>query len=89
MDLLLRTKNMKPFDTETPLRLAVFASGGGSNFQAILDAVERGMLPLTVALCLSNTPKAGALARAQPYGVQIRLITSRKTFSKSERDTEF
>ena len=77
VDLLLRTKNMKPFDTETPLRLAVFASGGGSNFQAILDAVERGTLPLTVALCLSNTPKAGALARARRYGVPTAVLDSR------------
>ncbi len=68
---------MKPFDTETPLRLAVFASGGGTNFQAILDAVERGSLPLTVALCLSNTPKAGALARARRYGVPTAVLDSR------------
>ncbi len=68
---------MKPIDTETPLRLAVFASGGGTNFQAILDAVERGSLPLTVALCLSNTPKAGALARARRYGVPTAVLDSR------------
>ena len=68
---------MKPFDTETPLRLAVFASGGGTNFQAILDAVERGTLPLTVALCLSNTPKAGALAHAQRYGVPTAVLDPR------------
>ncbi len=68
---------MKPIDTETPLRLAVFASGGGTNFQAILDAVERDTLPLTVALCLSNTPKAGALARARRYGVPTAVLDPR------------
>ena len=65
---------MQPIDSETPLRLAVFASGGGTNFQAILDAVERGTLPLTVALCLSNTPKAGALMRARRHGVSTAIL---------------
>jgi len=49
----------------TPLRLAVFASGGGTNFQAILDAIEQGALSAEVALCVSNRPDAGALDRAR------------------------
>ena len=59
------------------MRLAVFASGGGTNFQAILDAVENGTLPITVALCLSNTPKAGALARAKRHGVATTVLDPR------------
>ena len=68
---------MNPIDPNAPLRLAVFASGGGSNFQAMLDAVEGGTLPLTVALCLSNTPKAGALARAERHGVPTAVLNPR------------
>ena len=68
---------MQPIDSERPLRLAVFASGGGTNFQAILDAVERGTLPLTVALCLSNTPKAGALMRARRHDVPTATLNPR------------
>ena len=68
---------MSPIDTDAPMRLAVFASGSGTNFQAILDAVESGTLPLTVALCLSNTPKAGALARAERHGVPTAVLDPR------------
>ena len=68
---------MSPIDTDAPMRLAVFASGGGTNFQAILDAVENGTLPLTVALCLSNTPKAGALARAERHDVPTAVLDPR------------
>ena len=59
------------------MRLAVFASGGGTNFQAILNAVESGTLPITAALCLSNTPKAGALARAERHGVPTAVLDPR------------
>ena len=68
---------MSLIDPDAPLRLAVFASGGGTNFQAILDAVESGTLPLTVALCLSNTPKAGAVARAARHGVPAAVLDPR------------
>jgi formyltetrahydrofolate-dependent phosphoribosylglycinamide formyltransferase len=46
------------------MRLAVFASGGGTNLQAILDAIDRDALPAEPACCVSNTPDAGALERA-------------------------
>ena len=77
VDSLSRMESMQPIDSERPLRLAVFASGGGTNFQAILDAVERGTLPLTVALCLSNTPKAGALMRARRHDVPTAILNPR------------
>lgn len=78
---------MNPIDTDAPvrldvtrldvMRLAVFASGGGTNFQAILDAVDNGTLPITVALCLSNTPKAGALVRAERHGIPTAMLDPR------------
>lgn len=51
------------------MRLAVFASGGGSNFQAILNAIDRGALRAEAVLCLSNRPDAGALERARAANV--------------------
>ncbi|MFQ5569244.1 MAG: phosphoribosylglycinamide formyltransferase [Rhodothermales bacterium] len=68
---------MKPIAPDTPMRLAVFASGGGTNFQAILDAVALGTLPVTIALCLSNKPDAGALARAEGHGVATAVLDRR------------
>jgi phosphoribosylglycinamide formyltransferase-1 len=56
------------------MRLAVFASGGGTNFQALLDATEQGDLPATVACCVSNTPEAGALDRAADHDVPTAVV---------------
>lgn len=59
---------------EPVMRLAVFASGGGSNFQSIVDAAERGDLPCEVALCVASRETAGVLARARTHGVPALVL---------------
>lgn len=54
-----------------PLRAAVFASGGGTNLQALLDHDAAGW---RVALVLSNRPDAGALDRARRAGVACAVL---------------
>ncbi|MFO7566677.1 MAG: phosphoribosylglycinamide formyltransferase [Enhygromyxa sp.] len=56
-------------DTPAQPRLAVLASGGGSNLQALIDAHERGDLPAPVVLVISNRRDAGALERARRHGI--------------------
>ncbi len=60
-----------------PMRLAVLASGGGSNLQAILDAVEGKTLAAEVALVVSDREEAGALARAERRGVPTAVLHPR------------
>jgi len=47
-----------------PVRVAVLASGGGTNLQALLDALQNSPVA-RVARVISNRADAGALARAQ------------------------
>ncbi len=51
------------------LRIAVLASGNGSNLQAILDAITQGHVHGKVTLVVSDKPDAPALARARRAGV--------------------
>lgn len=51
------------------MRIAVFASGNGSNFQAIVDAVQSGELPVEIALLVCDKPQAKVVARAEAAGV--------------------
>lgn len=53
----------------TPLRLAVLASGRGSNLQAILDATASARLAAEVVGVFSDRPGSGALVRAQRAGI--------------------
>lgn len=55
------------------MRIAVFASGGGTNLQALLDDLS-GSGPAGVALVASNRPDAGALARARAAGVAAHVL---------------
>lgn len=55
------------------LRAAVFASGGGSNLQALIDHDGRAA-GWEVALALSNRPDAGALERAREAGVTRAVL---------------
>jgi phosphoribosylglycinamide formyltransferase-1 len=64
-----------------PVRIAVFASGRGSNFRAIHAAlVSMGTAPAAITLCISNNPNPGAFDYARENGIEaIRL--SPKMFS--------
>lgn len=64
-----------------PLNVAVFASGGGTNFQALLDHQDEQDL-WRVALLVMNR-EAGAADRAREAGVPVRIIPTR---DRSEED---
>jgi phosphoribosylglycinamide formyltransferase-1 len=53
----------------SPLRVAVLASGRGSNLQAIIDAIEAGRLQAQIVAVFSNKKDAVALERARKHGL--------------------
>lgn len=56
------------------MKFAVFASGYGSNLQAIIDAVKAGEIKAELALVFSNNRKAHALERAQKAGIKTLFL---------------
>lgn len=54
----------------SPARIAVFASGNGSNFEALAAAGARGELGGSIVALLSDNPGAFALERAKRFGVE-------------------
>jgi len=57
----------------TPVRVAVLASGGGTNLQALLDALTDSPLA-RVARVITNRPDAGAVQRARRSGVPTTVL---------------
>ncbi len=51
----------------TPLRVAVLASGRGSNLQAVIDAIEAGQVRARIVAVISNKKDAVALERARKH----------------------
>ncbi len=62
------------FTADRLMRVAVLASGGGTNLQALLDACREDN-PARVVLVASDRADAGALSRARAAGVESRHIT--------------
>src|SRR5690606_21169115 len=51
------------------LRIAVLASGRGSNLQALIDAQRAAVLPVEIVLVASDKVAAAALRRAEDAGI--------------------
>ena len=58
------------------LRIGVLASGAGTTLQAVIDAIEAGELPATIAVVISNNSQSGALARAAQHGLSRAHLSS-------------
>jgi phosphoribosylglycinamide formyltransferase-1 len=50
-------------------RIAILASGEGTNLQALIDASADGLLQVDIATVVSHNPDAGALQRAMDAGI--------------------
>jgi phosphoribosylglycinamide formyltransferase-1 len=50
-------------------KIAVFASGNGSNFQALIDAVEAGQLDVSICLLVIDKADAYAIQRAKLHNI--------------------
>jgi len=57
----------------TPVRVAVLASGGGTNLQALLDRLD-ARAPARVVRVIASRPDAGALERARRAGVPAAVL---------------
>ncbi len=67
------------------LKIVICVSGGGTNLQAIIDGIERGIITNTgIAAVISNNPGAYALERARNHGIEGVCI-SPKEFADRER----
>ena len=69
-------------------RLAVFASGNGTNFEAIAAACERGELPARVALMVCDRPGARVVERAAAHGVECFVFAPKEYASKADYERE-
>lgn len=69
-----------------PLALGVLLSGGGTNLQAIIDAIERGELPARIRLVVSNRPDAYGLVRARNHKLPTAVVPHTAFPSRADFD---
>ncbi|MDO4788945.1 MAG: phosphoribosylglycinamide formyltransferase [Johnsonella sp.] len=67
------------------LRIAVMASGSGSNLQAVMDRIEdKSIKNAEIVLVFSNNPDAYALKRAEAAGIRTACISPRSYAKREE-----
>jgi phosphoribosylglycinamide formyltransferase-1 len=70
------------------MNIAVFCSGNGSNFQALVDSVKVGAISAKIALMVCDNPQAFALERAKKEGVKSVLVQRKDFQTKEKLETE-
>ncbi len=69
------------------IKIAVLCSGGGTNFQAILNAQEAGLIPHgEISLVVSDGRQAYVLTRAARYGIEHVAVDRREVRDRAERE---
>lgn len=72
------------------LKVLVLVSGGGTNLQAIMDAVDQGVITnAQVTAVISNNKNAYALTRARDHGVPAQCISPKDFASREEFNEAF
>lgn len=65
-----------------PLKLGVLGSGSGSNMQAIMDAIDTGVLNAEIVLVMSDNPEGYILERAEKAGLRHEVIDCQGMITK-------
>ncbi len=67
------------------LKIGVMVSGGGTNLQAILDAIDNGQIKdVEVNVVISNNSGAYALERAKKHGIEAVCLSPKSFESREE-----
>lgn len=65
------------------MNIAIFASGRGTNFEAIIKAIKKKRIRAQVALLVCDNPEAGAIKIAQRERIKVALI-KRQEFTREK-----
>jgi phosphoribosylglycinamide formyltransferase 1 len=71
-----------------PVKLGILASGNGSNFEAIAQAIQKGQLNAKIEVLIYNNPNAYAAVRAENWDIQAILLNHRDYKQREELDAK-
>lgn len=80
--------NQPLFSGGTPVKLGIMASGSGSNFEAVAQAIANKQLNAQIQVLVYNNPGAKAASRAANWGVEAVLLNHRDYTSRESFDAQ-
>ncbi|MBW4518382.1 MAG: phosphoribosylglycinamide formyltransferase [Scytolyngbya sp. HA4215-MV1] len=72
--------------SDAPLKLGIMASGSGSNFGAIAQAIANQELHAQIQVLIYNNPDAGVVKRTEHWGVPAVLLNHREFQNRESLD---
>ncbi|HAO13904.1 MAG TPA: phosphoribosylglycinamide formyltransferase [Planktothrix sp. UBA8407] len=72
----------------SPVKIGVLASGSGTNFEAIAQAIQNQQLNAKVQVLIYNNPDAKVTERAERFGVKTILLNHRNYKKREDLDQE-
>ncbi|WP_338754669.1 phosphoribosylglycinamide formyltransferase [Bacillus sp. FJAT-52991] len=69
-------------------KIALFASGSGSNVQAIADSVQKGEIPAEITILVCDQPDAYVIKRAEKLQIPVFAFRAKDYSSKAEFERE-
>ena len=67
-------------------KIAIFASGDGSNFRKIYNQIQKGDIPAKIVLVVSNNPQCGAIIFASEQGLENFIVNDTRFPNLDTRD---
>lgn len=65
-------------------KLALFASGSGTNLENLIIECHNGRIPAQAVVVICDNPQAGAIAKAKNYGVRVQVFDRKEFKTKAE-----
>ena len=69
-------------------RIAIFASGSGTNFEALVAACESGRIDADTVLMVCDKPGAKVIERAERHGIEAFVFSPKAYASKADFERE-
>lgn len=69
-------------------QIAVFASGTGTNFEAIYQAIQQGQLACEIALVVTDNPTAAVIEKARKHNLEVFAFSAKEYSCKDEYEKE-
>jgi phosphoribosylglycinamide formyltransferase-1 len=74
--------------SDQPLQIGIMASGNGSNFEVIAQAIADGKINAKIQVLIYNNPDAKAAIRAEKWGVESVLLNHRDYKNREKFDSK-
>ncbi|WP_066374965.1 MULTISPECIES: phosphoribosylglycinamide formyltransferase [unclassified Anabaena] len=88
LSLVSPSVNTHHLAQDAPLKLGIMASGSGSNFEAVAQAIADKQLNAQIQVLIYNNPQAKVATRAADKGVKAVLLNHREYKSRESFDQE-